>query len=163
MAGYYVYLISSLPMLNFGAKGPFSYDKFLGMCEGLISERDMDSLRKTDLKKWREFDMALKNELVKIRASRKHTDAVKYIRQDGYADPSIAHIAMNAHRAKSIIDAEKTLDHERWAFLDELSAGHYFDIEILMIYALKLLILERWERVRRSDKELLLEKTLIES
>ena len=147
-------------MLHFGMKSPFSYEKFLEIAAGLIPQRDMDILEKASLKKWQEFDTALKNELVKIRAARRHVDPVKYIRHDGYADPSIAHIAMNAYRTKSIIDAEKMLDRERWNYLDELSAGHYFDIEILIIYAIKLLILERWDRIGRSDKKRLLEETL---
>jgi len=163
MAGYYEYLVSSLPMLHFGAKPPFSYEKFLEMCSGLISERDMDILKEAPLAKWKEFDIALRNELVKIRASRKHVDPVKYLRKDGYADPSISHIALNAHRAKSIIEAEKTLDRERWNFLDEITIGHYFDIDFLITYSLKLIIMERWARVKAGDKVRLLDEVLVAS
>jgi hypothetical protein len=44
--------------------------------------------------------------------------------------------------------------------LEELSVGHYFDIELLMIYARKLSILEKWERVKAADAGKLLEEAL---
>ena len=46
------------------------------------------------------------------------------------------------------------------AFLDGLSCGHYFDIILLVIYALKLKILLRWDNVYASDKDRLLEEAL---
>ncbi|MFW5801624.1 MAG: DUF2764 family protein [Spirochaeta sp.] len=41
---------------------------------------------------------------------------------------------------------EETLDTARWHKLDELQVGHYFDIQFLTVYALKLLLLERKSR-----------------
>ena len=164
MSGYYTYLISSLPMLHFGAKPPFSTEKFFSICAELISPEDLKSL-KNSLKDeaesgYHDFETALRNELVKIRAQRKHLDASGFLRRDGYADQWISHIAAGACRNPSVMDAEKMLDLDRWRFLDELLIGHYFDIEVLMIYARKLLILERWERVRTADANKLLEGTL---
>lgn len=171
---YYIYLISSLPMLRFGMKAPFSFDKFLAGCRRLMPDYDAGILasvvaswedphnaKNPVLKKWYAFDMALRNELVKIRAARKKTDPVRYIRRDGYADPSISHIAINAYRARSILDGEKALDQERWRFLDELSFSHYFDIEALLVYALKLLILEKWDRINSADKRALIEDNTV--
>ena len=164
MSGYYIYLISSLPMLHFGAKPPFSMEKFFSMCAELISPEDMEKL-KNSLKdfgegRYHDFETALRNELVKIRAQRKHLDASNFLRRDGYTDQWISHVAAGAYRNPSVIDREKMLDLDRWRFLDELSMGHYFDIELLMIYARKLSILERWERVRVADASKLLEEVL---
>ncbi|MFA5255979.1 MAG: DUF2764 family protein [Candidatus Omnitrophota bacterium] len=164
MSGYYVYLISSLPALQFGAKPPFSMEKFFSICAGLISPADLERL-KTSLKgfdgsRYHDFETALRNELVRIRAQRKHLDASGFLRRDGCADQWISHIAAAASRNPSVIDGEKTLDMDRWRFLDELSMGHYFDMELLMIYARKLSILEKWERVRTADAGKLLEKAL---
>ena len=103
------------------------------------------------LHKWRIFDTALRNELVKIRAARLGRDQENYLRCDGYTEPAISRIAMNAHRNPSILEAERMLDEERWHLLDELSLGHYFDLDLLVIYAIKLLILERWQRIRAAD------------
>lgn len=164
MPGYYIYLISSLPMLQFGAKPPFSMEKFLSVCADLICEKDLEAL-KNSLKnegdsRYQDFETALRNELVRIRAHRKHLDASDFLRRDGYADQWISHIAAGACRNPSVIDAERTLDLDRWRFLDELSVGHYFDLELLMIYARKLSILERWERVRMAHTGKLLEEVL---
>ena len=164
MSGYYTYLISSLPMLHFGAKPPFSMGKFFSMCEELISGKDLEILKNSldsDLEgKWGEFETALRNELVKIRAARKHLDASRFLRRDGYADQWISHMAVAAHRNPSITEAERMLDQDRWSFLDELSIGHYFDLELLIIYARKLSILERWERIGAAPAGKLLEETL---
>ncbi|MCX5667918.1 MAG: DUF2764 family protein [Candidatus Omnitrophica bacterium] len=164
MTGYYVYLISSLPMLHFGTKPPFSMEKFFSVCAELISAADLEAL-KSSLNgegegRYHDFETTLRNELVKIRAQRKHLDASRFLRGDGYADQWISHAAAGAYRNPSVIGAEKMLDLDRWRFLDELSMGHYFDIEILMIYARKLSILERWERVRTADADKLLEEAL---
>jgi len=173
MPNFYTYFIASLPTLHVGAKPPFSFEKFLQMCEGLIPEDAISllgSLRTlTDthkgacaetLKKWYAFETALRNELVKIRASRKHKDAFKYLRNDGGAHPAIAHIASSAHRNPSPLEAEMFLDRQRWQVLDEIIFGHYFDLDVLIVYAQKLLILERWERIKHVHKERLLEEAL---
>ena len=170
MPGYYTYLMSSLPMLYFGAKAPFSSERFFQMCEGIVSQGDIEALKKSSScdeeydcpnpawNKWRTFDTVLRNELVKIRAARKHKDPLKYMRQDDYTDPSIAHIAIHAHRMPSIIEAEIVLDKERWRVLDEISVGHYFDIDVLIAYTNKLAILERWDRINSADIASELEK-----
>ncbi len=174
MASLYPYLIASLPMLHFGMKPPYSFQGFLDCCSQLIPEDDFNVLRtlpKTEgfvkeyvcrpvINKWLCFDTALRNELVKIRASRKHIDATKYLRQDHCLEVDVVHLALAAYRNPSILEAEKFLDKARWSLLDELATGHYFDLDYLIVYAYKLLILERWERMRLADKEALLENAL---
>jgi len=178
MPGYYIYLASSLPMLHFGAKPPVSSERFLQMCRGMVSDDDFETLRRIieplgigeevppsceAEREWRDFDTALRNELVKIRAVRRHLDPLKFVRQDGYADPSIAHIALHAHRTPEPLEAEKILDQARWSELDELSIGHYFDIDFMVIYAHKLLILERWEHINSADPSRELDKALVKA
>jgi hypothetical protein len=165
MPGYYVYLLSSLPTLHFGAKPPFSMEHFFSLCAGLISGEDMTKLKNSLNDEgeggYQGFETALRNELVKIRAQRKHLDPARFLRRDGYADQWVSHVVAGAYRNPSVIDRERALDLDRWKFLGELSTGHYFDIESLMVYARKLSILERWERVRTADVNKLLEEALI--
>ena len=155
-------------MLHFGGKLPFSFETFLNKCNELIPQKDLEvlkSLRSEGLssqksqtiQKFLEFETLLRNELVRLRAVRKKVAPEKYLRPDGYAGISIYHIAVAAQRNPSPLEAEKILDHARWDFLDELSFGHYFDLDSLIIYALKLLILERWEKINNADKQALLE------
>jgi len=171
MASFYTYLISSLPMLHFGLRPPFPFEKFLQRCEELIPQNDLEvlkSLARQDARKGEsaiiekrlDFDTMLRNELVKIRASRKKIDPARYLRPDGYAGPSFYHIALAAQRNPSPLEGERILDQERWNFLEELSFGHYFDLDFLIIYAYKLLILERWEGINLADKSKVLDEAL---
>lgn len=139
-------------MLHFGAKPPFTSEKFINMCKDFIPSEDLEMARNTEgWPKWQEFDTQLRNELVKIRAAKKRVDPVTYLRHGGSVELSVMHIALAATRNPSIIEAERVLDQERWHFLDELSIGHYFDIDFLIIYAIKLKILERWAKINSSD------------
>jgi hypothetical protein len=176
MAAFYTYLISSLPMLQLGVKPGFSSERFLAMCRDLIPEKDWQVLELSSretlleqnsgqptLKQWMEFEAGLRNELVKIRSSRKKIDPAKYLRRDGYSESSLYHIALNSHRIPSLVDAEKFLDQQRWLKLEELSFGHYFDLDALIIYCLKLRILWRWENIAQADKQDQLARVLAEN
>lgn len=173
MPNFYAYLIASLPMLHFNGRAPLGFEKFLKNCELFIPERDLEILKTASisgeynyenihpfLRGWHEFDTDLRNELVKVRASRRRVDASKYSRRERYVETTIAHLAINAHRSLSPLEGERMLDNARWQKLEESSFGHYFDLEFLLIYALKLLILERWERIHTADKISLLQETL---
>jgi hypothetical protein len=151
-------------MLHFSARPHFSFEVFLGKCAGLIPEKDREVLKSLPsgdfsrqknevLERFSGFETLLKNELVKLRAARKKVPAEKYLRSaQGYAGEAIYHRAVAAQRNPSPLEGERILDQTRWEFLDTLSLGHYFDADFLIIYALKLLILERWEKINQADK-----------
>ena len=167
MPKFYTYLISSLPVLSFGMKPPFSFERFLENCRPFISEEDFlllsnlpvtideygKSVSRPAIEKWLAFDTTLRNELVKIRARSRKIDEAKYLRGETPIDTAISHTAMSGHRSASILEAEKILDEARWQALDDLSFGHYFDMDSLILYAYKLKILERWEKIYTQDKE----------
>lgn len=151
-------------MLHFGAKPILSFERFLAMCEGLIPRSEAEVLKALNLtaegvavagndtlKRWHEFDMALRNDLVRIRASRRRLDPSRYLRSDGYSEAHLYQIALQAYRNASLLEGEIALDQERWRFIDELTPGHYFDFDVLIIYGLKLLILEKWEKIHTAD------------
>lgn len=174
MPGYYTYLISSLPMLQFGQKPGLRVRDFLDRCAELIPFKEAKLIREalsTDayaleqsapeaLLRWKEFDLALRNELVKARALRKKVNPARFVRNDAHFDIKITHIAQAALRQSSILEAERYLDIERWKELEEISRGHYFDLDFLLIYGLKLAILERWVKIEGADREGLLNKVL---
>ncbi|MCK9593847.1 MAG: DUF2764 domain-containing protein [Methanoregula sp.] len=174
MADFYPYLIASLPMLHFGMKPPFSFERFLEVCYPFIPEKDFQLLsmlpqpeqysekskRHQIVQKWIEFDVALRNELVRIRATKKHIEPAMYLCPDGIIGSSLAPAVMAATLNVSIPDAEKILDEIRWKALEELATGHYFDLVVLIAYAYKLLILLRWENIRSADGSTLLEQAL---
>lgn len=158
-------------MLHFGLRPPFSFDRFLELARGLIAEYDRDLLNnlpehiagcRADIvnptvKSWLAFDTSLRNELAMIRAHSKKTEADKFLRHEEEYFSETGFIAAAAHRDPHIIEAEQLLDAARWAKLDELSAGHYFDLDAAIIYAYKLKMLERRDKVNTADKEGLLE------
>lgn len=174
MPSFYVYLISSLPALSFGAKPPFSFERLLEICRGLIPEKDsillsaLNEMLNGDaadagnrsLGLIQAFERNMRNELVKVRATRFHLDAEKYLRPGEGQDASVGHVALASYRNPSIIEGERLLDAARWEYLDGISIGHYFDLDALIIYAAKLLILERWQKVNSAPKEKLLNETL---
>jgi hypothetical protein len=169
MPSYYPYLISSLPILQFGMRPPFSFDAFVERCRQLVPDEDVELLKSarglppsgnSTLSQWHTFNASLKNEIVKVRAERRRIDPSKYLREDGYPWPHFAHMALAAYRNPSILESERYLDQEKWNFLDSLAAGHYFDRDFLIVYGLKLAVLEKWERVRTADKKALLDKAL---
>ena len=174
MADFYTYLIASLPMLHFGMKPPFSFERFLDVCCPFIPKKDFQLLRTLpqpehysekgkrhrSIQKWIEFDGALRNELVRIRATKKHIDPAMYLRPDGYTGSSLAPAGMAANMTTSVLDAEKMLDETRWKALEELATGHYFDLDVLITYAYHLLILQRWEDIRSADGTILLGQAL---
>jgi len=162
----YTYLISSLPFLEFNEEPPFSFEKFLDICKDFIEEDELNLLKSLrDLKrpdkkikgidtfkKWLDFEYSLRNELVSLRASRKHIDPNKYLREGNLISSDIQFIALAGIRNPSILEAELILDRARWNKLEELTFGHFFDIDFLVVYGLKLLILEKWQRFKKADK-----------
>jgi hypothetical protein len=174
MAALYPYLVASLPMLHFPMKPPFSYERFCELCCSFISEKDCQVLRILPLpdqypdkmkknpviRRRADFETALRNELVRVRAQKKHLDPAAYLRPDGSGSSSLVSAVLAATVTPSVLDAEKVLDEMRWKALDELAAGHYFDLDFLITYAAKLLILERWENIRNAEGAVLLEQAL---
>ncbi|MDD5115578.1 MAG: DUF2764 family protein [Candidatus Omnitrophica bacterium] len=174
MGAYYTYLISSLPALNFNSPAPFGPEDFIAKCRGLVPEEKLEVLRDICrqetfslsqgspqvLGRWYGFETILRNELVRARSGRKKTDPSKFIRPPDDFDAQISHVSMAAYRSSSILEAERILDQARWDFMDSLSLGHYFDFDFIVIYILKLKILERWDKIRGADKEALFERTV---
>lgn len=161
-------------MLHFSVNPTISLPVFLDRCAQLIPQQDLNFIKQviptnayaldlpenSILLKWKEFDLALRNELVHARAARKKINAERFLRAGAPLDINITHIAQASLRQGSILEAERYLDLERWKLLDALVMGHYFDLDFLLIYALKLVILERWVKIGGSDKTEMAEKVL---
>lgn len=161
-------------MLQFNSPPALNLDSFIHHCAELIPQQDLIFIKRvisTDayaldlsensiLLKWKEFDWALRNELARARAARKKINPEKFLRQGVYSDISITHIAQASLRQASILEAEQYLDLERWKLLDEIAQGHYFDLGFLLVYALKLVILERWAKIGAADKAEMAKKVL---
>jgi len=154
-------------MLQFGIKPHFFHKEFLEKCREQLNISDMETLEKEleerspVLKEWNRFNSSLRNELARNRAIRKHKDPQQYIKEGIPQDPFVAPFSHWAVSQDSPLDAEYYLDRVRWEKLDELAVGHYFDMGYLIIYSLKLKILERWHIIDSGTGMNLLENLYI--
>ncbi len=154
MAQYY-YLAASLPMLFYDSESFPSREDFLVTCRQHISPRHyrlLVSTSTTDLQAtvpscstldlWRQWEISLRNELVRLRAKNLGREAQTYlVDSPGVLAPQA--VAREAFAQESPLQAEDTLNRARWSYLDELEVGHYFDIEKILVYSLRLQILAR--------------------
>jgi hypothetical protein len=154
LAQYY-YLVASLPMLSYEYERAPSLDEFLTVCKPLVSPQHLsllESASATDLEAdsavcrtldlWRSWEITLRNELLRLRAKNRGREAQPHgTGSTGTVGPQV--IAREAFSQESPLQAEEILNRARWSYLDELESGHYFDIDKILVYALRLKILER--------------------
>jgi hypothetical protein len=154
LAQYY-YLVASLPLLFYDSESFPSREDFLVTCRQHISPRHYRLLVSTStadlqvtvpgckiLELWRHWEISLRNELVRLRAKKRGREAEAYlVESPGVLEPQ--GIAREAFAQESPLQAEDTLNRARWSYMDELEVGHYFDIEKILVYALRLQLLER--------------------
>ncbi len=149
--GSYYYLVATLPLLRHDGDLPFSTDFFLERCKAQVSSRDYKTLasvlagRKVShpfVKKWQAFSLMVKKELNEQRSKKLGLSATSY-RNDGDKESRIAEVVRQALANENALEAELALLALRWKYLDEISALHYFDVEALLAYAVKLQLLER--------------------
>lgn len=158
MSGGYYYLVASLPHLQFGAAPRLTPGEFLRRCAAQVSVAHYRILAEAELfqtqpaktglallDRWHEHERALRNALVIERAKRLGVTAAGHLR-DFQPDPRLAEIARQLLALDSPLAADEELDRARWRLLEELAFGYYFDLETLVVYLLKLRILERRAR-----------------
>jgi hypothetical protein len=134
---------------------PLSSEQFLENCRAFLSDPDYQDLSVSSIDPqinagsglsalYCRWEASLRNQLVILRARELGLDAQTYLREsaDIYGTGPIAAAAV---AADSPLEAELYLDSRRWMKIDELSIGHFFDMEFLRAYRLKLQILERHE------------------
>jgi len=163
MSTAYYYFAASLPMIVFGEPAPFSVENFLEDCERLLSPADLADIqliwnpdpgviaRNRLVRAWLSFDHDFRNEMAWFRANEFNKDADEYLRGIRSFDPQIVEALAQAAKAGNPLEAEKILDQLRWNRIEDLARGHFFDMDILAAYALKLKILARYE-VIASDQ-----------
>ena len=158
MSGGYYFLVASLPHLKFGAAPRLTPAQFLTRCAGQVSAAHYRILAGVELvqtqpaktglallDRWHERERALRNALTVVRAERLGVASATHLRHFR-RDHELAGIAKAILTLDSPLAADEELDRVRWRVLEELAFGHYFDLETLVVYRLKLRILERRAR-----------------
>ena len=164
-------LKASLPMLLFDEAPPMSSAEFLERCAVWLKPDRMAVLRSlsevpresrkatsrflpADRKAmdiYRDWEIALRNALARLRAVSMGLDPEKYLADSGRYDPEAEAAARAAFNAADPLEKEKALDRARWDFLDGMEWKHAFDFAGLCIYRCKLLILEKWSARQAGD------------
>jgi len=151
----YYYLVASLPHLEFEKAPPIEKAVFWEECRKWLSPRDIKTLQSAEIfasekdegdvkvvSDWKTFDSKLRRLLSEERAGNKMIDnspisfALEDVLQDG-----------------TPLQKEIKYEKVRWDFLNEESKQHFFDINWLTVYFLKLQILDRLEMFNKDKGE----------
>ena len=150
----YYFTVSSLPYLRLDEAPGLTLDEFHAACEPWVSPQDLRLIKAADLDptvegpsspvldSWRGWERALRNELVRPRAQRLGWDPYEHLQTAPFVYGA-AQLAQDALSADNPLEAEQMLMRARWSFLEELEVRHAFDVERLVVYSLKLRLLER--------------------
>lgn len=147
-------------MLLVDGAPPFSSPVWLEMCREQVAAEDHALLcrisfdtpvpRSGDPAIWQAYaswETALRNELAVQRAQKLGVSPDPFLREAPFY-PGLPAMVKEALGAGTPREVEAALDRRRWNHLDELEAGSQFDLGRLVVYRLKLLLLERKERFR---------------
>ena len=162
MGGYF-YTVASLPYLSFETTATMSNEDFLFLCQNTISRGDWEILREvkfyssSDRKtgnatydSWTSAEQSLRAELAKLRAAKKGHETESYNRYGAFSQ-NILDAARKAFNENSPLEAETLVLQTLWALLDELEAGHLFDLDKLIAYYLRMQILELKNKRNKTD------------
>jgi hypothetical protein len=154
MSQYY-YFGASLPMIQPDGAPPMSANDFLADCERLLSPSDFEQVRQAKLsspelaetkvgvlQRYQDAEFGLRNELVKVRAKKLGVETDRYVREESL-NPLLVSAAREILEQEDPLRAEIHISRVLWRILDDLLVGHYFDVDFLAAYYLKLQILER--------------------
>jgi len=142
-----------------GEKVPISEDHFLQFTEDTMDGKDYQILLGS---RWGRteptglpfadrilsFEKELRLELAKARISKLQFDPPALPASDGR--DALLEKVRAALALDSPLDGERFLDHLRWSFLEEMGAGHFFDLEALVVYYLKLQLALRQEKFQEK-------------
>lgn len=155
MKNYY-YAVAALETIRLGEKVPISEEYFLQFAEDTLDAKDYQVLLKslwglTDptgfsfsdrILSW---EKELRLELAKARITKLPFDLPPSL-QASEGSFNLHEQVRAVMALDSPLEAERFLDQLRWNFLEEIGACHFFDLEALVVYYLKLQIALRQDK-----------------
>ena len=173
MTNYY-YIIASLPAISQDWKfGDRTAEGLIGEIKALSTQRDLDTIglvesgfdadslnedfyrkalshRTPFIREFYTFDLNVRNAKARFlnRAlGREPEKDVILLREDGQEQPADFPEAARIEailQDKDILSRERAIDTLYWNRLDEMTVGHYFDMDVILAFILKLHIIDRW-------------------
>lgn len=162
----FYYFVSSLPFLDFDTSPMTTKEDFLKNVSQWLNRKEFSFLKRAHindyapkerlpflLEEYKKYEYALRRAIVSFRQGRKEKED---IRSQSWIQDALGQL--------NPLEAEKKLLWLRWERIQALEEGHYFDIEFLIAYFLKLQITERLSFFdKEKGKEKFLEVSSIES
>jgi len=151
----YVYLVVSLPHLDFAGAPPFTSTELLSSCGGVLRQDHWEDLRAIvedrpqdvrapEGRRLVDAEWRLRNALARIRAQRAGVDYAARSRRGAAFDARADEVAARAMAVEDPLERELVLDRHRWALLDEAASQPAFGVQAVFAYAFKLRIVEKW-------------------
>lgn len=148
----YYFLMASLPGLTLGEPAPLDGPAFLARAGEQLDPVDEAELRavwagggtSALARNWSAFDTHLRNTVARTRAQRLQVEAGPWLREGERWESFVLEAVEEAYARATPVEREFALDRCRWTRLDEFAVGHAFDLEAVLIYALRLQLCLRW-------------------
>ena len=157
----YYYLVSQLPALEFEEESLGKKDYLLEQARQWMSPQDFSILESIDINDlsledndvdiegdYKRFEIKLRKELAQWRKSMKI----------GHEEHRWM-FPMSLVKEGTPLDVEKKLMRFRWDFISETEKEHFFDLEYLIFYFLKIQILERLDKFDKEKGKEIFTKT----
>ncbi|NLA73934.1 MAG: DUF2764 family protein [Deltaproteobacteria bacterium] len=142
----YYYFIAQLPTLFFRKEPEITIERFMNEAGKWLDPADFKTLASLTLesvsinrrdpgglKQYKNFENALRSDIAAYREARQ---------KDMEYKPSS--FPLSAIREGNPLEIELRFMEFRWKFLDEMEPAHHFDFTYVVIYFLKLLLLQRY-------------------
>ena len=153
------YLMSSLPMLDFGDEPPLSMDEFRSRCVGALDESELLALdallagAECDdefVAAYQAHEIQMKNVSGRLRAQAWGPE-VRFTERSfpGY-DVTFAKMISDAFAKTNPIEKEQDIDKARFWLVDCLAGVGEGTVKHVYAYAIKLMISERWSRLNEK-------------
>ena len=157
----YYFLISSLPHVAIGETPSLSMDAFTAMCEEHLQKEDMAALAELKdnrltksnnrfIARLNEKETILRNAIVRQRSQKLNRDPSPYISETSGFDSHIEKAVADAFSAQNPLEKEFAIDKIRCEIYEEVKGLDPFSPNVILAYAAKLRIAERWAAFDRN-------------
>lgn len=169
---FYSFLQAQLPTLSLEVTPSITALKLAEYARDWIPSTEADLLSSLARHEWpehpvvndyRQFDTALRNHLVQLRAVRLNREPAGSMQGSDRPNPFIRQFVVDLTKDTNPENIEKELDLLRWQFIEQRTALDSFNFPYLIGYMLKLLIVERWAGLDAELGKQILQETLEES
>lgn len=155
MSSSYYYFGASLPTLDFDGELPFSVQEFLDsarqqlkksdfrVIESLLNNQPVQTSNST-LAAIDQFERDINNEVAAHRARKANKEVKEHIRGNYQYNYAIAQMVKEAAEAADPLEGDKLISQARWRYYDELAVGKFYNLEYILLYGLKLKIVDRY-------------------